>query len=152
MFIYTCNFILPPSLPPSLLPFFPPSLPPSLHPSLPSSLPLNLLPSLYCCQDVKPFGVATAMNMSGLESSSRFAPEPNTYTRAAVATIGIQHTTNGYFYHALKVRLFLVPTMTTYLITVVSVATCPLLSTVTALPEVTPTVICRKFNLLLTCS
>ena len=35
----------------------------------------------------------------------RIAPDPVTFTRAAVATIGIQHTTYGYFYHAMQVGL-----------------------------------------------
>ena len=53
--------------------------------------------------------VATAMThvviaLSNFETS-RFAPDPVTYTRAAVATIGIQHTTYGYFYHALQVGI-----------------------------------------------
>ena len=52
-------------------------------------------------QVVKPHFVATAM--SGIRRASRLAPDPVTYTRAAVATIGIQHTTYGYFYHALQV-------------------------------------------------
>ena len=43
--------------------------------------------------------------MSGIRRASRFAPDPVTYTRAAVATIGIQHTTYGYFYHALQVGI-----------------------------------------------
>ena len=41
--------------------------------------------------------------MSGIRRTSRLVPDPVTYTRAAVATIGIQHTTYGYFYHALQV-------------------------------------------------
>jgi len=54
--------------------------------------------------------VATAMtrtigSLSNMPENSRFAPDPITYTRAAVATIGIQHTTYGYFYHALQVRI-----------------------------------------------
>ena len=57
--------------------------------------------SLSLSQDVKPHFVATAM--SGIQRASRFAPDPVTYARAAVATIGIQHTTYGYFYHALQV-------------------------------------------------
>ena len=60
--------------------------------------------SLSLSQDVKPWFVATVM--SGIQRASRFAPDPITYTRAAVATIGIQHTTYGYFYHALQVGLF----------------------------------------------
>ena len=47
--------------------------------------------------------------MSGIRRSSRFIPDPVTYTRAAVATIGIQHTTYGYFYHALQVGVALLP-------------------------------------------
>ena len=48
--------------------------------------------------------VATAMirATTGI-TSSRLIPDPVTYARAAVATIGIQHTTYGYFYHALQV-------------------------------------------------
>ena len=61
-------------------------------------------------QDVKPFMVATAMIRAATGiSSSRLIPDPITYARAAVATIGIQHTTYGYFYHALQgylLRLF----------------------------------------------
>ena len=53
--------------------------------------------------------VDTAMTRPVLAISSvetsRFIPDPITYTRAAVATIGIQHTTYGYFYHALQVRI-----------------------------------------------
>ena len=55
----------------------------------------------HLTQDVKPGFVATAM--SGIRKTSRSIPSPITYTRAAVATIGIQHTTYGYFYHALQV-------------------------------------------------
>ena len=69
----------------------------SIHSSSLSSFPLS--PS----QDVKPHFVATAM--SGIRRASRIAPDPVTYARAAVATIGIQHTTYGYFYHALQVGL-----------------------------------------------
>ena len=47
-------------------------------------------------QAVKPHFVATAM--SGIRRTSRFVPDPVTYTRATVATVGIQHTT----YHALQ--------------------------------------------------
>ena len=57
-------------------------------------------------QDVRPFIVATAMIRAALKiTSSRLILDPITYTRAAVATIGIQHTTYGYFYHALQVRI-----------------------------------------------
>ena len=66
----------------------------------------SVLPS----QDVKPYLVATAMartaiSSSGMVENTRFVPDPVTYTRAAVATIGIQHTTYGYFYHALQVGI-----------------------------------------------
>ena len=54
--------------------------------------------------------VATAMIRAALKiTSSRLIPDPVTYTRAAVATIGIQHTTYGYFYHALQVGGALLP-------------------------------------------
>ena len=43
--------------------------------------------------------------MSGIQRASRIAPDPVTYACAAVATIGIQHTTYGYFYHALQVGI-----------------------------------------------
>ncbi len=46
--------------------------------------------------------VATAM--SG-KTPSLLAPDPVTYTRAAVATIGIQNNTYGYLYHSLEVHL-----------------------------------------------
>ena len=59
--------------------------------------------SFSLSQDVKPWFVATVM--SGIQRASRFAPDPITYARAAVATIGIQHTTYGYFYHAVQVGL-----------------------------------------------
>ena len=53
--------------------------------------------------------VDTAMTRPVLAISSvetsRLIPDPITYTRAAVATIGIQHTTYGYFYHALQVGI-----------------------------------------------
>ena len=77
----------------------------------PISLPSHPCPT---SQDVKPGSVATAMartviSLSGMAENSRFAPDPITYTRAAVATIGIQHTTYGYFYHALQVGGALLP-------------------------------------------
>ena len=87
------------------------------HPT-PSSPPLSnpppfLLLSSHLCptsQDVRPFMVATAMIRAALKiTSSRLIPDPITYTRAAVATIGIQHTTYGYFYHALQVGGALLP-------------------------------------------
>ena len=76
-----------------LLLSYPPSV--SLLSTFHFSFPLS--------QVVKPHFVATAM--SGIQRTSRFIPDPVTYTRAAVATIGIQHTTYGYFYHALQVRI-----------------------------------------------
>ena len=45
----------------------------------------------------------TSISLSGMAENTRFVPDPITYARAAVATIGIQHTTYGYFYHALQV-------------------------------------------------
>ena len=60
--------------------------------------------------------------MSGIRRTSRFIPDPVTYTRAAVATIGIQHATYGYFYHALQVRISVA--MVTDPQTVFSVVTC----------------------------
>ena len=45
----------------------------------------------------------TSISLSGMVENTRFVPDPITYARAAVATIGIQHTTYGYFYHALQV-------------------------------------------------
>ena len=47
----------------------------------------------------------TSISLSNVPENSRFAPDPITYTHAAVATIGIQHTTYGYFYHALQVGI-----------------------------------------------
>lgn len=41
--------------------------------------------------------------MSKIRKSSYFVPDPIYYTRAAVATIGIQSETNGCFAHALQV-------------------------------------------------
>ena len=74
-----------------------------------SSHPTTTPPPLSFPQDVKPFMVDTAMTRPVLAISSvetsRLIPDPVTYTRAAVATIGIQHTTYGYFYHALQVRI-----------------------------------------------
>ena len=95
---------LPPPLAPILTTVYPTSLPLS---SPPTSLPSHpILPS----QDVKPLMVATAMartsiSLSGTAENSRFVADPVTYAHAAVATIGIQHTTYGYFYHALQVGL-----------------------------------------------
>ena len=45
----------------------------------------------------------TSISLGGMAENSRFLPNPVTYAHAAVATIGIQHTTHGYFYHALQV-------------------------------------------------
>ena len=45
----------------------------------------------------------TSISLGGIAENSRFLPNPVTYARAAVATIGIQHTTHGYFYHAVQV-------------------------------------------------
>ena len=86
----------------------------SIHSSSLSSF--SLPPS----QDVKPCLVATAL--SGIRRTSRLVPDPITYARAAVATIGIQHTTYGYFYHALQVGISVA--MVTDLQLVFSVVTC----------------------------
>ena len=104
------HFILPPSLSSFILFSLASSIsfPPSFHLSFPSIFsamyvfPLSLFLS-FLCQAVKPHFVATAM--SGIQRASRFALDPVTYTRAAVATIGIQHTTYGYFYHAIQVGI-----------------------------------------------
>ena len=111
-----------PSLLPSLLPihplflpshppliFLPLSPPPTSLPSHPLPPPSPLTPTLPF-QDVKPHLVATAMTRTAMSlrnvpENTRSAPDPITYARAAVATIGIQHTTHGYFYHALRVGL-----------------------------------------------
>jgi len=91
------------SLPPR--PSLPPLPPLISYPCPPSLSPLYLHTPLFfhhhLAQDVKPAFVATAM--TGFQRTSRFIPSPTTYTRAAVATIGIQHTTYGYYYHALQV-------------------------------------------------
>jgi len=93
------------SLPPyPSLPPLPPLIPYSCPPSPLSTYLFTFTPLFFhhhLTQDVKPAFVATAM--SGIRKTSRFVPNPITYTRAAVATIGIQHTTYGYFYHALQV-------------------------------------------------
>ena len=47
--------------------------------------------------------VATAM---GGFDVSLFAPSGETFTRAAVATIGVQKDTHGYWIHALQVRRY----------------------------------------------
>ena len=93
------HFILAPS--PS--PFFLSWLASFLHlppPSFPTDFPaMFLFPlSLFLrSQAVKPHFVATAM--SGIRRASRFIPDPVTYT------IGIQHITYGYFYHAMQVGI-----------------------------------------------
>ena len=74
---------LPPASPPPLISY---SCPPS-----PLSTYLFTFTPLFFhhhfTQDVKPGFVATAM--SGIQKTSRFVPNPITYTRAAVASIGI---------------------------------------------------------------
>ena len=86
-------------------------VPPSSPLSPTTVHPIFLLSHPYpTSQDVKPSSVTTAMarttiSLSGMVENSRFTPDPVTYTRAAVATIGIQHTTYGYFYHALQVGI-----------------------------------------------
>ena len=50
---------------------------------------------------VMPGLVATAM--SNVRRVTYSAPSPETYARSAVATIGIQHTTFGYWIHAVQV-------------------------------------------------
>ena len=99
---------------PSLLPHLPPLILTTMQPI--SSPPLTYVPPpsplilSTSSQDVKPLLVTTAMartsiSLSNVSENSRFAPDPITYTCAAIATIGIQHTTYGYFYHALQVRI-----------------------------------------------
>ena len=95
---------LPPSLsisrsshaPPTLLSF--PCLP------LICLYPFLSFSTYHLTQEVKPSFVATAL--VHIQRTSRSIPSPITYARAAVATIGIQHTTSGYFYHALQVRWY----------------------------------------------
>ena len=52
-------------------------------------------------QTVAPFFVATAM--SGIRRANWIVAHPVAYTRAAVATIGIQRFTHGYLSHAVQV-------------------------------------------------
>ena len=54
-------------------------------------------------QNVEPLFVATSM--TGNRGASYFIPSPTSATKAAVATIGIQNSTNGCFPHALQVSL-----------------------------------------------
>ena len=54
-------------------------------------------------QTVMPNLVATAM--SNVRRVTSFRPSPETYARTAVATIGIQNTTYGYWQHALQVSI-----------------------------------------------
>ncbi len=49
--------------------------------------------------------VATAM--TGIKTPSLLAPDPVVYSRAAVATIGIQNNTYGYLYHSLQVTIII---------------------------------------------
>ena len=64
------------------------------------SLRLEYGPKGITVQTVTPSFVATSM--SKIRKSSYFVPDPIYYTRAAVATIGIQSETNGCFAHALQ--------------------------------------------------
>ena len=50
---------------------------------------------------VAPFYVATSM--SRIRHTSFFVPDPVSYARAAVATIGIKKFTHGYVSHAIQV-------------------------------------------------
>ncbi len=51
-----------------------------------------------------PCVVSTAMaTMADVTSPSLLTPDPVVYSRAAVATIGIQNNTYGYLYHSLQV-------------------------------------------------
>ena len=59
----------------------------------------------YIFQNVEPLLVATSM--SGIRRASFFIPSPTSAAKAAVATIGIQNSTNGCFPHALQVCLLL---------------------------------------------
>ena len=54
-------------------------------------------------QTVYPGFVATAM--SGIKRPKIWAPSPEKYARAAVATIGIQKDTAGYLIHAIQVNV-----------------------------------------------
>ena len=51
-------------------------------------------------QNVRPMYVATAMTGA---KPGFFSPSGETYTRAAVATIGVQKDTHGYLGHAIQV-------------------------------------------------
>ena len=59
----------------------------------------NALDTLFQC--VSPAFVATAM--SGIRRPSLFAPDPVTYAKRAVATIGLREHTNAYLPHVLQV-------------------------------------------------
>lgn len=52
-------------------------------------------------QTVKPFLVAT--DLIGAPKPTYHTPHPDTFARSAVATIGIQDTTHGYWPHAFQV-------------------------------------------------
>ena len=56
---------------------------------------------LSLIQTVYPGIVATAN--SGIRQPTFLAPSPETYVRSAVATIGVQHNTYGYLFHAVLV-------------------------------------------------
>ncbi len=43
--------------------------------------------------------------MTGFRRTSFAVPSPNAYAKAAVATIGIQNDTYGFFQHALQVSI-----------------------------------------------
>ncbi|XP_046557799.1 very-long-chain 3-oxoacyl-CoA reductase-like [Haliotis rubra] len=51
-------------------------------------------------QSVRPNFVAT--KLSGIRRSNPFCPYPDQYVRAALATLGITNSTNGYFMHTIQ--------------------------------------------------
>ena len=73
-------------------------------------------------QTVMPAFVATSM--SKIRKASFFVPDPVSFTRAAVATVGIQNETMGCFAHALQVSYATCPHMASY-VSIWPAATCP---------------------------
>jgi len=61
-----------------------------------------LFPNMFCYKTVVPFFVSTAM--SAHARASFFIRTPISFTKAALATVGIQNTTFGCFPHAIQVR------------------------------------------------